>query len=310
MKSVRVFAPATVANLAVGYDVLGLCLDQPGDEVVIKEGTSPGLKITTITGDKGLLPYEVESNTASHAALRLLEDLGLTTMPVEMEIHKKMGMGTGLGSSAASAVAGVYAMNAFLDEPMSKAALLRYAVEGEAQADGAYHADNVAPSLFGGIVLIRSNTQLDYIELPVPEKLVLAMIYPHIEILTSESRAILKATVELNQMVKQTGNIAAFTASLFNNDYNLMSRSLEDLVIEPQRAKLIPEFEQVKEIALHSGALGFSISGAGPSMFALCHDHDIAEKIAQMSKSHFDNKGIGADCFISKINTTGAIQID
>ncbi len=309
MKEVKVFAPASVANLAVGYDILGLALDSPGDEVVVREGSVPGITISKITGDKGLLPTDPIKNTASFAALQLLKHLGKEDLPIEMEIHKKMAMGTGLGSSAASSVAGVYAVNAYLGHPLTKAQILKFSVEGEQKADGAYHADNVAPSLLGGIILIRSNTDLDIIQLPIPKGLYIAMIYPHIEILTSESRSILSDKVGLDDFIGQTGNIAAFVASLYNADLDLMSRSLNDLVIEPQRAKLIPEFYALKEIALFNQAIGFSISGAGPSMFALCKDEAIANTIVAKSKQHLNNTGIDADCFVSKINTEGAVQL-
>lgn len=309
MKEVKVFAPASVANLAVGYDILGLALESPGDEVIVREGSVPGLTISKITGDKGLLPTNPIKNTASYAAMQLLKYLGKADLPIEMEIHKKMAMGTGLGSSAASSVAGVYGVNAYLGHPLSKAELLKFSVEGEQQADGAYHADNVAPSLLGGIVLIRSNETLDVIQLPIPDGLSLAMIYPHIEILTSESRAILSDQVELNDFIGQTGNIAAFIASLYTTDLELMGRSLDDLVIEPQRAKLIPEFYALKEIALFNQAIGFSISGAGPSMFAICKGDLAANTITEKAKNHLNSKGIDADCFVSKINTEGAIQL-
>jgi len=310
MKSIRVFAPATVGNLAVGYDILGVALESPGDEVVIKEGYRPGLFITEISGDSGKLTRDILKNTAGYAARQLLKKLGLEDMPLEMEIHKKMKMGTGLGSSAASAVAGVYGVNAFLDFPFTKKEILRFAVEGEQIADGAFHADNVAPSLLGGIVLIRSNEEMDIIELPVPENLCLAMVYPHIEILTSESRAILKDTVALNDFIGQTGNIAAFTSALYTSDYAMLGRSLQDLVIEPQRAQLIPDFYKLKDIAESAGALGFSISGAGPSMFALCDNMETAEKITMSNKRYLDSVGIASDCFTSGINTKGAYLIN
>lgn len=310
MKSVRVFAPATVANLAVGYDILGLAIQSPGDEVIIREGTRPGLHITEITGDGGKLPKEILKNTAGYAAMQLLKKLGKEHVALEMQIHKKMEMGTGLGSSAASAVAGVYGVNAFLDFPLTKKEILRFAVEGEQIADGAFHGDNVAPSLLGGIVLVRSNEEMDVIELPVPENLFLAMVYPHIEILTSESRAILSDQVQMKDFIGQTGNIAAFTSALYTSDYAMLGRSLQDLVIEPQRAQLIPEFYALKNISLEHGALGFSISGAGPSMFALCDHKETADKISIAQKTHMDKMGITSDCFTSPINTTGAYLID
>jgi homoserine kinase len=305
-KEVRVFAPASLANLGVGYDILGLALDSPGDEVIVREGSKPGLTISLIKGDGGRLPYDIHTNTAGYAALQFLKNHGWEDLPIEMEIHKKMGMGTGLGSSAASAVAGVFGVNAYLDFPVDKAQLLSYAVEGEQKADGAYHADNVAPSLFGGITLIRSNETLDITHLPVPKGLCLAMIHPQIEILTSESRAILSPDVPLEAFIHQTGNIASFVAGLYTDNFELLKASLHDLVIEPQRAHLIPFFPVLKAMALESGALGFSISGAGPSMFAMCEDIAVAESIAEKAKDYYWRKGYESNCFTSYINMEGA----
>jgi len=308
-QEVKVFAPATVANLAVGYDILGLAIQSPGDEVIVREGSSPGLKIAKIVGDEGKLPLSIEKNTAGYAALQLLNHLGKSHLPIEMEIHKKMAMGTGLGSSAASAVAGVYGINAYLGHPLTKEEILKFAVEGEQKADGAFHADNVAPSLFGGIVLIRSNATLEITKLPVPQNLCVAMVHPHIEILTSESRGILSDTVTLNQVITQTGNIATVIAGLYENDLNKIGMALTDVVIEPQRAHLIPQFDKLKKIALQHSALGFSISGAGPSLFALCDGLKSAEQIRKELARHLDQHGIQADTFVSTINTKGAYQI-
>ena len=306
MKQVRVFAPASVANLAVGYDILGLALESPGDEVVVKSGTEPGLKITTITGDGGKLPYDIDKNTAGFAAKQFLKSIGKDQLPIEMEIHKKMAMGTGLGSSAASAVAGVYGVNAYLGHPVDKRDLLKFCVDGEQKADGAYHADNVGPSLLGGLVLIRSNETLEITQVPVPSDLHLAMVYPHIEVLTSESRAILSENVSLSNLITQTGNIATFIAGCYESDYDKIGQSLSDIIIEPQRAHLISGFYDYKKIALNGGALGFSISGAGPSMFALCKGQETAQKIITQYEQYVVTNSIKADIFTSKINTEGA----
>ncbi len=306
MKQVRVFAPASVANLAVGYDILGLALESPGDEVVVKIGTKPGLTISKITGDGGKLPYDIEKNTAGFAALQYLRSIGKDQLPIEMEIHKKMAMGTGLGSSAASAVAGVFGVNAYLGQPVGKEDLLKFCVEGEQKADGAYHADNVAPSLLGGIILIRSNETLEITQIPVPSDLYLSMVYPHIEVLTSESRAILSENVSLSNMIAQTGNIATFIAGCYESNYDKLGQSLTDVIIEPQRAHLISGFYDYKEIALNNGALGFSISGAGPSMFALCKGKDTADNILEQFAQYLEENRIKADIFTSKVNTEGA----
>jgi homoserine kinase len=305
--SVKVFAPATVANVAVGFDILGFALDAPGDDIIVREGKEPGLKITAITGTKKL-PYDVMKNTAGYAAYRLLEHLGETKRPIEMEIHKKMPFGSGLGSSAASAVGGVYAVNEFLKTGLTKYDILRYAVEGEEIADGAFHADNVAPSLLGGIILIRDNPSLDIKKIHVPQGLTAVIIYPHIEILTKDSRGILTKEVSFASTIKQTGNLGAFIAACYTSDFGLMARSIQDVLVEPQRARLIPHFFDIKEMAISEGCLGFSISGAGPSMFALCDNTHVASTIGERAKKILESKSIDSNIYISKINHEGATK--
>lgn len=306
--TIKVFAPASVANVAVGYDILGFALEKPGDEVIVRPGNEPGLKITAITGAKNKLPTEVLKNTAGYAAYRLLQHLGEENHPLEMEIHKKMPFGSGLGSSAASAVAGVMAVNEYLKTGLSKSEILRFAVEGEQIADGAFHADNVAPSLLGGMILIRDNETLDYKKIHVPSGLFATIIYPHITVLTKDSRAILSSTVELKTMIKQSGNLASFIAAMYTADFALMKRSLEDLIIEPQRAALIPGFYDLKEMALKTGCMGFSISGAGPSMFALSDNSHLAQEIADKALDMMAVKKIKTDVYVSKINPEGAFR--
>lgn len=303
----KVFAPASVANLACGYDILGLALDAPGDEVIARFKDEPGLKISRITGGK--LPYDVNKNTAGFAALKLLEHLGEVNRGIELEIHKKMPFGSGLGSSAASAVGGVMAVNELLGRPMTKRELLPFAVQGEQIADGAYHADNVAPSLLGGMILIRDNATLDVHRLPSIKGLKLAIVHPDIEILTRESRAILSPQVSLKQMVTQTGSVAGLVTAMFKGDLDLLQRSLKDVVIEPQRAALIPNFYKVKDAAINAGALGCSISGAGPSIFALCPNDLIAENVGVAMASIFKENNISSSVFYSGINQEGAILI-
>ena len=305
---VKVFAPASVANVAVGYDILGFALEQPGDDILVREGKKPGLVISEIRGGKGKLPFDVMKNTAGYSAYRLLENLGASDQPIEMVIHKKMPFGSGMGSSAASAVGGVYAVNEYLKTGLTKSEILRYAVEGEQIADGAFHADNVAPSLLGGMVLIRDNPTLDFKKIHLPQGLYVAMIHPHIKILTKDSRNILSDTVPLELVIKQSGNLAAFIAALYTSDLELMGRCLQDVIIEPQRSKLIPHFDQIKAMALGQGALGFSISGAGPAMFALCSNSLVAENIVNEAERFLTDHKIGHSCFVSKINNEGAIK--
>ena len=305
----KVFAPASVANIACGYDVLGFALEGPGDEIVVRFSGEKGLRITQITGAQGKLPYEVERNTAGFAAQKLLEHLGETDRGIDMEIHKKMPFGSGLGSSAASAAAAVMAINELLKRPLEKRELLPFAVLGEQVADGAYHADNVAPALLGGIVLVRDNEELDVHRLPVPRGLHAAVVHPDVKILTKDARQVLSPQVSLQQMIQQTGNIAGLVVGLYQSDLDLIARSLEDVVIEPQRASLIPNFYRVKQAALQAGALGCSISGAGPSVFALNANSVIAERAGKAMQRAFLDTGIDCRLYLSPINQEGAIKL-
>ena len=307
-KPLKVFAPASVANVAVGFDILGFALSAPGDDIIINEGKSPGLVISEIKGAQGKLPFEVEKNTAGYSAMRLLEHIGATDVPIEMIIHKKMPFGSGLGSSAASAVGGVYAVNEYLKTGLSKHELLRFAVQGEEIADGAFHADNVAPSLLGGMVLIRDNPSLDIKKLHIPKGLHIVVIYPKVEILTRDSRGLLSEQISFKDSIVQSGNLGAFIAGMYTSDFGLISRSLNDILVEPQRAHLIPEFYTMKEMALKEGALGFSISGAGPSVFAFCQDSSSAETIGAKAKEILKRANVPSSVFLSGINHEGAYK--
>jgi homoserine kinase len=303
---VKVFAPASVANVACGFDILGFALNEPGDEIIARFSDNPGLKISRIIGDKGRLPLDIKKNTAGFAALKFLEFVGETKRGIEIEIHKKMPFCSGLGSSAASSVAGVMAVNELLHRPLSKRELLPFAVLGEQVADNAFHADNVAPCLLGGIILIRDNQSLDIQRLPVPKGLFASVIYPHIEVLTKNARNILTKNISLYQSILQTGNLGGFIVGLYNSDFDLIKRSLQDVIIEPQRASLIPHFFDVKNAALKHGSLGCSISGAGPSLFALSQSSLIAEQVGLAMKNVFNNFNIDSDLYISSINQDGA----
>lgn len=305
---IKVFAPATVANVAVGFDILGFALDKPGDEIIVYFTDEPGFHITKITGAQNKLPLDPERNTAGFAALRLLEHLGEQERGIAMEIHKKMPFGSGLGSSAASAAGAVVAINELLRRPLEKRDLLPFAVLGEQVADGAYHADNVAPSLLGGMVLIRNNADLDVHRLPLPAGLHATVIHPQVEILTKHAREILSDQVTLKQCIEQSGNLGGFIVGLYNSDFELIGRSLKDLIIEPQRAALIPHFAKVKAAALNSGVLGCSISGAGPSIFALSQNSLIAEAAGQAMQAVFQANGIESEVYVSMINQEGAYK--
>jgi homoserine kinase len=302
---IRVFAPATVANVACGYDVLGFAIDSPGDEIVVRHAEKPGLRITQITGDNGMLPKDPSQNTAGVAALDLLRHLGMTDRGIEMEIHKKLPFGSGLGSSAASAVAGAFAVNKLIGEPLSKQQLLPFAMTGEASADGAWHADNVAPCLLGGIVFIRSNEELDVAQLQAPANLWCAVVHPDIEILTRIAREILPKEIPLINATQQIGNLGGLLCGIIQEDYGLISRSIHDVIAEPRRQKLIPNFYKAKRAALAAGALGFSISGAGPSVFALCEGEETAHKVAEAVSKIFLSIPLNCQAYVSRINPHG-----
>ena len=304
-QEVRVFAPATVANVACGFDVLGFAIDAPGDEVVARHSDKPGLRITKITGDDGKLPLDIEKNTAGVAALDLLRHLGMSDRGIELEIHKKMPFGSGLGSSAASSVGGVYAVNKLIGEPLSKKQLLPFAMQGEVSADGAWHADNVGPSLLGGILFIRSNQELDFAQIPVPKNLWAAVVHPEIEILTKTAREILPTEIPMVNATQQIGNLGGLILGLVQEDYAMIGRSIHDVIAEPRRQKLIPEFYNAKRAAMSNGALGFSISGAGPSVFALCEGEETAQRVGKSISAVFERIDLESQCYVSRINEEG-----
>lgn len=301
---VRIFAPATIANVGCGFDVMGLALNEPGDEIVVTRTDSPGIRITKISGDDGLLPDTPEKNTAGIGILQLWKDLGAEG-GLEIEIHKKMPMGSGLGSSAASAVGGVVALNALLESPLSNNELLPYALEGERVACGTPHADNAAACLYGGFVLVRNSDPVDIVPIQAPGELYTAVLHPHIEILTEDTRRILRKNIPLSLAVRQWANVGGLVAGLLNQDYELISRSLPDVVIEPVRSVLIPGFDAVKHSAISSGALGCSISGSGPSIFALCKGEAQARKSGKAMQDTLDRLELESDLYISPVNQNG-----
>jgi homoserine kinase len=302
--SVEVFAPATVANVASGFDVLGFALERPGDRVRLTRKAEKAVRILSVEGDGGRLPLDPGRNTAAVAISRYLEALG-RPFGVDIQLYKGMPLSSGLGSSAASAVAAVYAVNLLAGEPLQVTELLPFTMGAEQVACGTAHADNVAPSLLGGFVLIRSYEPLDIVRLPVPAGLSAAIVHPHTEIRTEDARRILKKELRLADAVRQWGNLAALVAALYEGDLQLLSRSLQDVVAEPRRALLIPGFDRVKAAALESGALGCSISGSGPSLFALCASTEIAERAGRAMQEEFASTGLESDVFVSPINPVG-----
>ncbi|PRY41113.1 homoserine kinase [Spirosoma oryzae] len=305
VESIRVFAPATVANVACGFDIFGFAVASPGDEVILTRSETPGVRITDIIGDEGRLPREASRNTAGISIQTYLKHIGQPDLGIEMVLNKQMPLGSGLGSSAASAVAGVYAVNELLGRPLTPLQLLPFAMEGERVACGSAHADNVGPSLLGGFVMVRSYNPLDVVRIQTPASLFCTLVHPDIEVNTKDARFILKNEVSLKNTIIQMGNVAGLIAGLMTPDYDLISRSLVDVIIEPVRSILIPEFNEVKQAALDAGALGCSISGSGPSMFALSRDADTAEQIGAAMQQAFLAVGITSEAYVSEINQEG-----
>ena len=308
-KSVRAFAPATVANVASAFDILGFSVSAPGDIVEASFSDKPGIHLTLITGDNGVLPLSATKNTATAAVIPMMDKLN-PGVGVDISLEKGLPLCSGMGSSAASSVAAVLAVNHLLGEPFEREELLTFVVEAEAVACGTAHADNVAPSLLGGFSLIRSTSPLDVVSLPVPDQLHCALVHPHCEIRTEDARKILRRHVMLSKAVEQWGNVAGLIAGLYTNDYNLIGRSLRDVVVEPVRSLLIPGFDDVKGAALDAGALGCSISGSGPTVFALCKGAETAETVSKKMAKAFKKVGLESDSYTSRINSDGAQIIE
>ncbi|MCK5440958.1 MAG: homoserine kinase [Maribacter sp.] len=306
MKSLKIFCPATIANISCGFDVLGVALDAVGDEMIIRKVKEKGIRITKLEGQD--LPMETLKNVAGVAGLALLAECDYEG-GFEIEIHKKIKAGSGIGSSAASSTGAVWAMNKLLGEPFSTTELVKFAMEGERLASGVAHADNVAPALFGGFTLVRSYEPLDIIPINSPSKLYATVIHPQIEVKTSDSRKILKTKISLKDGIKQWGNVGGLIAGLYTEDYELIGRSLVDHIVEPIRSILIPAFDEVKSTSLKAGALGCGISGSGPSIFAFSKGEGIALKVAQAMKDVYQNIGIDYDVHVSKVNIDGIREI-
>ncbi|TVZ57277.1 homoserine kinase [Lutibacter sp. Hel_I_33_5] len=302
MDELKIFSPATVANVSCGFDSLGLAIDALGDEMTFTKTKDKGVKISLITGAN--LPVEAENNAAGVVALAMLEkhsvDFGIT-----MTMHKGFSPGSGLGSSAASAAGAAFGVNELLGKPFSQLELTQFAMLGEEAACGTQIADNVAGVIFGGFVLIRSYHPLDIIKLPVPSELRVVGIHPQIEVKTKDARDVLPKDVPLKDAVTQWANVGGLISGLHSNDYNLISNSLTDVIVEPARKHLIPHFDLVKSEAIKAGALGAGISGSGPTIFALCKGDEIAEKVYNAIDKAYQNKNIDYNLFTSKISTEG-----
>ncbi|HZW54289.1 MAG TPA: homoserine kinase [Candidatus Elarobacter sp.] len=299
------FAPATVSNVACGFDVLGFALETPGDEVTARRAAG-GVRIADITGDAGRLPREASRNSAGVAAQALLRAAG-ENGGVDLTIAKGLPLSSGLGGSAASAVAAVVAVDALIGARLPIDTLLACAFEGERLGAGSAHADNIAPCLYGGFVLVRRASPPDIVRLPVPHGLTAVVVHPDLEIETAKARALLGDSVPLADAIRQWANLGAFVDALHRGDFALLSRSLEDAIAEPRRAPLVPGLAAIKQAATDAGALGCSLSGSGPSLFALCRGLETAERVAA-SMAHAVKQHIGGapQTYISTIAPHGA----
>jgi homoserine kinase len=299
------YAPATVANLGVGFDIIGLALREPGDTVRAEFSDTPGVTVADIQGDNAKLSRDAAKNTASVAAQSVLRAVG-ETRGVKLTILKGLPLASGMGSSSASAVAGALAVNALLGSPLSKAELLPACLDGEEMASGR-HADNVAPCLFGGITLIYGTDASQIVQLPIPENLYLALVTPNVEVMTSAARAVLPPTIPLKQMVSQTAGVARLIDAIHRSDLEAMAAAMEsDGVIEAARAHLMPRLHEARAAAKAAGALGLVISGAGPTLMAACGDSATAARVAGVMQALYDEAGIGGVSRWTQVARDGA----
>jgi homoserine kinase len=305
-KTITIFSPATIANVGPGFDIMGFAIEQPGDKIsleLIKERTHRIINKTPFD-----LPIDPDKNAATVALSAFLNHIG-SKEKFLITFIEKIQPGSGIGSSAASSAGSVFAANLMLDDPLPRKELVQFAMLGEQVASGSAHADNVAPALIGGFVLIRSYHPLDLIEIPSPSDLFCTVVHPEIQLATKESRRILKGNVPLNIAVTQAGNVAGLITGLLTSDYSLIRNSLHDVIAEPVRSFLIPGFEKLKDASMTAGALGTSISGSGPSVFSLCDSKKSARAVAKSFKKIFDEMDIPNKVFVSGINHEGTHRI-
>jgi homoserine kinase len=302
MNQIKIFCPATIANISCGFDVLGLCLETVGDEMIIRKSDVKGIKITKIVGEE--LPLESSKNVAGVAALALLDAIDYK-FGFEIEIYKNIKPGSGIGSSAASAAGAVFGINELLGKPFNRKELVEFAMKGEAIASGSEHADNVAPAILGGITLVRSSAPLDIIKIESPSELFATVIHPQIELKTSEMRAVLQPMIPLKSAILQWGNLGGLIAGFYTSDYELIGRSLHDEIVEPLRGPFIPKFDVIKKTALENGALGSGISGSGPSIFALSKGIETANRIAKAMFVVYEDMNMPFEIHVSKVNPEG-----
>ncbi|MBU2884172.1 homoserine kinase [Gilvimarinus agarilyticus] len=300
--SIKVFSPSTVANVGCGYDVLGFALDGIGEEMVVTELSDD--KMVILENDKFDLPLKPDKNVASVAAQALLDAAGIKK-GYSFAFDKQIHPGSGMGTSASSSAGAVFAVNELIGRPFNTHQLVEFAMEGERMLSGKAHADNVAPNLLGGFTLVRAYGPLDVLQLPTPDNMYVAIVHPQVVVKTTDAKRMLKQTVKLDQAVAQWGNVGGLVSGLYESDFGLIGRSMEDHIVEPVRKLLIPLYDEVKAKALEEGAIGCSIAGSGPSIFAFAEGKATAEKIKASMQAIYDEVGILAYTYLSKIGTEG-----
>ena len=302
MNEIKIFAPATVANVSCGFDALGFALNDVGDEMVLKKTVTKGVTISIIEGAD--LTYNIKQNAASVVTLAMLNQTN-ADFGIDIAMYKKVMPGSGLGSSASSAAGAAFATNELLGNPFSNLALTEFARIGESIACGSPIADNVGAVIYGGFILVKSYHPLEIVKLPVPSELVVSVIHPQIEVRTEDARNVLQSQIPIADAVRQSANLAGFISALYTEDYELLSRSLVDVIAEPYRKKLIPYFDDVKTAALQHGALGAGISGSGPSIFAVSKGIEAAKKVTEAMKNIYQNTSVDFYSYTSSINKQG-----
>jgi homoserine kinase len=310
-RSVTAFAPASIANVGCGFDIMGFALEDIGDRVTVSVLPGGDNENVILGGDFGhLTPVARNKNTAGVAVNAYLQAIGKSDMELNIFLEKNMPLGSGMGSSASSSAAAVFAVNHLFGKPLSTRELIPFAMEGERIACGSAHADNVAPALLGGFALIRSYQPLDIIPLLCPDDLYSAIVHPHIELNTSDSRRVLTREVSVENAIIQSANTAGFMVALLKGDYDLMKRSMSDLLAEPKRMQLIPGFDAIKIAAMDAGAVGCGIAGSGPSVFALCRGEATARIVAMAMQAEFSDIGLYNEAFVSKLNSPGTFVVE
>jgi len=306
MEKIKIFSPATVANVSCAFDVMGLSLESVGDYMSFCKTERKGVRIKML--NNSLLPEEPEKNVAGVVALKMLEHLN-AAFGIEMEIDKRIKPGSGIGSSAASAAGAAFGVNQLIGNVFNNTELVKFAMFGEELASGNQHADNVAPAIFGGFTLVRSYSPLEIIQLPVPEELYCTVIHPQIEVKTETARKMLKPQIPMKDAIEQWGNVAGLVAGLFSNDYDLIGRSLTDKIVEPVRSVLIPLFYELKQSFMKAGALGGGISGSGPSVFAFSKGEENATRVAESMNDVYKKSSVQYEIHVSKVNKKGAVVL-